>query len=801
GRYLASGSDNDNVIIIWEKDRNAAIGSVFGSSEVNHETWRAIKYLRGHESDVQDLAWSKDNQYLASCGVDGFVIVWNGSNFDQVTKIDQHGGFVKGVTWDPAGKFLASQSDDKMVKVWRTSDWGLETDLIQPFVNAPGTTLFRRLSWSPDGAHVAAANAVNGIQCIAAIINRDHWNADVSLVGHQLPVEVAAFNPKLFYFKDKEDTEEKSLATVCALGSQDRSISIWVTKFNRPVCVATDIFDNNVYDIAWTPDGKSLFACSQDGTVACLQLEAELQDMAADEAIEKELSKYGYGRKHTQLPETPVQLELEEDHAIVAKASSSKRIAELMTGNSSMVSFDTDTRMIEAEPANPPSKPEPPSVVLEQQKVTIAKNGKKRIQPMMLSTTTTTAKTVAPPVQRQPDVNPIYDDPVSIPASSSSVGVASTIMGHKRKSTEEDNEIHGHRTRTRPEWLDSAVVPPTVLKSQIKMGLPKIQSVLTTKLKPDDPTVVMECRNNEHNRTKIVTTRGGVVIWVDYVSSPVLLMTGNPHFSVASCEDGSIHVYSPVGRRLLPPIIMESTAVILQSSSQWLVCLTATGLLYTWDILHFKSVLDGISIGPILQIAQLSDQVHKAPRIRDIQIQKNGLPILITSLQQAFVYHLDMKVWLRISDAWYIVSEFWGSGIHSTHPLGWLASKMIMTGVDPTAQLILDIANADQSTTAVITISHIETQLAVAALLNSPHEYVDWMMYYARKLSEENATEKVKELCQWLLGPPFISSELVEWEPKIMGTLLKRDLLNQILPVLAQNRQLQRTVTEFKSCL
>lgn len=28
---------------------------------------------------------------------------------EQVTKIDQHDGFVKGVTWDPAGKFLASQ--------------------------------------------------------------------------------------------------------------------------------------------------------------------------------------------------------------------------------------------------------------------------------------------------------------------------------------------------------------------------------------------------------------------------------------------------------------------------------------------------------------------------------------------------------------------------------------------------------------------------------------------------------------------------------------------------------------------
>ncbi|KAI8365862.1 WD40-repeat-containing domain protein [Choanephora cucurbitarum] len=823
GRYLASGSDNDNVIIIWEKDKNVTAGSVFGSSEVNHETWRAVKYLRGHESDVQDLAWSSDNQYLASCGVDGFVIVWNGSTFDQVTKIDQHGGFVKGITWDPAGKYLASQSDDKMVKVWRRSDWALESNLIQPFVNAPGTTLFRRLSWSPDGAHIAAANAVNGIQCIAAIINRDDWNADVSLVGHQLPVEVAAFNPKLFYFKENAGSE-KSIATVCALGSQDRSISIWVTKFNRPVCVATDIFDSNVYDIAWTPDGKSLFACSQDGTVACLQLEAELADIAPDEEVYKELTKYGYGRQNTQLPETPIQLELEESNAIVTKASASKRIAELMTGDSSFAPsapsnntpITADIPMVEAQPIQPASVPGP-SLVLEKQKVTIAKNGKKRIQPTMLSTTSTTptksnqllpAKTsMSIPdntrhINRQQAI--AYDEPVSIPSS----GISILMTGNKRKAsidTTEENELNGNKpTRPRPEWIDSAVVPPTAMKSQIRMGLPKVQSVLLTKLLPDDPTVVLECHNqtSDNMQTKVVNSKQGKIVWIDYLPSAVLLMTGNKHFSAVSCEDGSIHVYSPAGRRLLPPMIMESTPVVFQCASQWIVCVTATGLLYTWNIAQMKCALSGISIGPILQAAQLSSsETHKAPKIRDVRVQANGIPVLVTSLQQAFVYHVDMKVWLRISDAWYIISEFWGSGIHTNNPLGWLASKIAISGTDPIAKLMLDMSNTDERTTAVITISHIETQLAVAALLNSPQEYNDWMMIYARKLSEENAKERIEELCRWLMGPPFVSSEFAEWEPKIMDTLLKKDLLKQILPVLAQNRQLQRTVTEFKACL
>ncbi|KAL7311347.1 HIR complex subunit [Mucor circinelloides] len=798
GRYLASSSDNDNVIIIWERDRNATTGSVFGSSDVNHEAWRPVKYLRGHDSDVQDLAWSADNKYLASCGVDGFVIVWSGTTFEQITKIDQHSDFVKGVTWDPAGKFLASQSDDKMVKVFRTSDWGLETDLISPFINAPGTTLFRRLSWSPDGANIAAANAVNGIQCIAAIINRDDWNADVSLVGHQLPIEVTAYNPKMFYVK-RDEASDKALATICALGSQDRSISIWVTQFNRPVCVAADIFDNNVYDLAWTPDGKSLFACSQDGTVACLLLDTELSDVAPDDVIYKELTKYGYGRKNTQLPETPSQLELEEDYAIVSKASTSKRLAELMTGNTSIETSSSptlknstvDVAMTEAEPQAPSiADTSSPSVKITEQKVTILKNGKKRIQPMMLSSTSFTTTTSSlksnathssaagatshagtnnSQMSRPSNVQLTeYDNPV-IPSS----GVGTTATGNKRKKDDvNENQMEGGNksARARPEWLDSAVVPPIVQKSQVKMGVPKVKSILSAKLNPSDPTVVIECHNapslqdpSVHVHTKIVASKQGVVLWKDYLPSAAMLMAGNHLYTVVACEDGSLVIYSATGRRLLPPIILESTPVILQCSSQWLICLTATGLAYTWDVVNMKSMLNGISIAPILQVAKLTEgTTHKTPSIKDVRIQKNGIPILITSLQQAFVYHLDMKVWVRISDAWYILSEFWGSALQpngsgAENPLGWLSSRMTLNGngVDPTTKLIMDMANTDESTTAVITISHIETQLAVAALLDSPNEYSDWMMYYARKLSEENAQDKVQELCRWLMGPPF----------------------------------------------
>lgn len=62
-----------------------------------------------HDSDVSGLAWSPDDTYLASCGFDGKVNIWDGNTFDKICCIESHTAFVKGVTWDPAGSYLATQ--------------------------------------------------------------------------------------------------------------------------------------------------------------------------------------------------------------------------------------------------------------------------------------------------------------------------------------------------------------------------------------------------------------------------------------------------------------------------------------------------------------------------------------------------------------------------------------------------------------------------------------------------------------------------------------------------------------------
>ena len=41
-----------------------------------------------------------------------------------------------------------------------------------------------------------------------------------------------------------------------ALGSRDRSFSIWSTDLKRPLIVINDVFDQSVLDLSWSKDGK-----------------------------------------------------------------------------------------------------------------------------------------------------------------------------------------------------------------------------------------------------------------------------------------------------------------------------------------------------------------------------------------------------------------------------------------------------------------------------------------------------------------------------------------------------------------
>ncbi|ODV62365.1 Hir1p, partial [Ascoidea rubescens DSM 1968] len=338
GRFLASGSD-DKVILIWEKSddsENQNQRSQFGEAETDTEHWVVRKRLIGHSNDIEDIAWAPDSSFLISVGLDRSIIVWNGFNFEKLRRFDIHQSHVKGVAFDPANKYFATASDDRSVIIFRyhkstTNDqlqnmnFSIETKIKAPFKGSPLTSYFRRLSWSPDGEHIAVPNATNGPLTTVAIIERGNWNSDISLIGHDLPCEVTSFSPILFNVRSSKKSKKKNeqkLSTIIATAGQDKSLAIWNSERSKPLIVATDISFKTITDLAWTLDGQTLFVSSLDGTITALFFEKnELGIPASLETINKHLHRFGVGRDSMIFPESVDQLILEDQYNKTFKKS------------------------------------------------------------------------------------------------------------------------------------------------------------------------------------------------------------------------------------------------------------------------------------------------------------------------------------------------------------------------------------------------------------------------------------------------------------------------------------------------
>ncbi|XP_031587173.1 protein HIRA isoform X1 [Oreochromis aureus] len=336
GLYLASGGD-DKLVMVWRRAAFIGPSTVFGSSSklANVEQWRCVTILRNHTGDVMDVAWSPHDVWLASCSVDNTIVIWNARKFpEMVTTLRGHTGLVKGLTWDPVGKYIASQADDHSLKVWRTVDWQMEANITKPFSECGGTTHVLRLSWSPDGQYLVSAHAMNNSGPTAQIVERDGWKTNMDFVGHRKAVTVVKFNPKIFKKKQKNGSSPKPSCPYCccAVGSKDRSLSVWLTSLKRPLVVIHDLFDKSIMDISWTLTGLGMLVCSMDGTVAYLDFSLDELGDPLNEEEKNSIHQNIYGKSlaitsteaqlSTTIIENPEVLKYQQERQNSAQANS-----------------------------------------------------------------------------------------------------------------------------------------------------------------------------------------------------------------------------------------------------------------------------------------------------------------------------------------------------------------------------------------------------------------------------------------------------------------------------------------------
>ena len=236
-----------------------------------------------------------------------------------------HTSTVKGVAFDPTGKYLASSGDDPSVCIWRAfDDWGLEARIDredgifgasskttaegtggdnnknkqqqeqqklrggtdEELANLSSMSLFRRISFSPDGTHLCVTNATARGKSVASTVSREGWRTAcvgkgipvppgaANLVGHRAAVVASRHCPHFIDGRrrnlqnrpggrgasseeendeeevSEEEDAEPSYATLLALGDRRGFITVWSTRKARPIfkaqisesrCTVTDL--------------------------------------------------------------------------------------------------------------------------------------------------------------------------------------------------------------------------------------------------------------------------------------------------------------------------------------------------------------------------------------------------------------------------------------------------------------------------------------------------------------------------------------------------------------------------------
>ncbi|KAH8775898.1 TUP1-like enhancer of split-domain-containing protein [Hyaloscypha finlandica] len=954
GRWLASGAD-DKIICIYHLDTNPPSHSAsFGTNEPPPaENWKILRRLIGHENDVQDLGWSYDSSIMVSVGLDSKIVVWSGHTFEKLKTLSVHQSHVKGIAFDPANKYFATASDDRTIKLFRftspvpnataydsINNFVLEHTIVAPFTSSPLTTYFRRCSWSPDGNHIAAANAVNGPVSSVAIINRGGWDSDINLIGHEGPTEVCTFNPRLFSkFEISAETTDNSgystqaLVTVIACAGQDKTLSIWNTSSSRPLIVCQDLAGKSISDLAWTPDGLTIFSTSLDGSIIAIEFErGELGFIAPWSENDKALQKFGVGRRGVGVVEDVAGLRLEEKSKAGELRGAEGRMGALMgdagpnpppvlNGNGTSTPMAGVTSTVPAAPAtngtatsSPAPAVDPNAAKLEamKQRVTITKEGKKRVAPLLVSSSGTGLSSLPQSQLVAASSSNVQNDaPQSILDLSKPYdglprgGLAAMLLGSKRKAIalDEDEEEQHLPKRPQmssgpvqimvngvngvepaipvpaatgvvptPDFIRPAVVNPVMSISQVRLAVPKIRTHILRSLDrgtlpPSNSStngtngieesakaaedVIFEAQNpatipsQVRDPSRISATKRGVTLWQDYLPRAVILVTGNKNFWSAACEDGSIYTWTPAGRRILNALVLESQPVIIECREWWLLCITAAGMCYVWNLKTLHSPHPPVSLAPVLEIAMHSLGTHttSAPGVTSAHLNSTGHIIVTLSNGDGYLYSPNMFVWQRLSEAWWAVgSQYWNSNDSSISSLqstgvgpdsrrnGQVSASNVSAGIIPHLErhttnevllkgraytlqrLVKTLLSKEgfESFESGVSIAHLENRVAAALQLGAKEEFRIYLFMYAKRLGAEGLKNKVEELLRTILGGILqeknegaVTEKGEGWmseDEQICGWD-RKDLLKEVVLILGKFRDLQRLTVQYARVL
>jgi len=117
-RILTRGADG--TVRIWHVASGVPLSSLPGYAGWTAEdrAEQPLVSLIGHQGDVWQATWSRDEQRILTRAADGTARIWNAKTGEELVKLAGHGGEVWQATWDHDERRVLTFSDDDTARIW-----------------------------------------------------------------------------------------------------------------------------------------------------------------------------------------------------------------------------------------------------------------------------------------------------------------------------------------------------------------------------------------------------------------------------------------------------------------------------------------------------------------------------------------------------------------------------------------------------------------------------------------------------------------------------------------------------------
>jgi protein HIRA/HIR1 len=172
---------------------------------------------------------------------------------------------------------------------------------------------------------------------------------------------------------------------------------------------------------------------------------------------------------------------------------------------------------------------------------------------------------------------------------------------------------------------------------------------------PAGPTM-LEVRNGERH-SDVVCSTAGAVRWTDRCGeSRATHICGTSKFAAVFFENGCVQLYTPAGRRAMPPLVMPGRAAFVNAKAGQLIAVTGDCSLIVWELgtAGREEQIMRESVAPLLT----GPRAPPAPPLTGVRLAAGGQPVAQFADGHAYVFHPRLKAWARVADHSFPRSEF-----------------------------------------------------------------------------------------------------------------------------------------------